>query len=294
MADASVDPPRARMVKIKPQDKALKFSGGDIEQFLDDYELAAELDGASDYDKARQVGSFVETGEIRAILATLEGYKPPDWNKLKTAMTSYWGDVDKALFTERDIVTLVEKWSQKGGISSVSDYHEFHTRSSAPVASPFQASNEIMKRMGEDRRPSAPTTAPKADPSMDELTKMLKAFEQYMKQDPGRMQGERPPLICYYCHRERHGTARCLELQKDKDEGLVEQRGTNFFLPNGALIPFDRSRPIRHVVASYQPSTSAAPPRPSTPTRQTSSAATAEYKTGCGSLHPWYPPAVGS
>ncbi|EFP82039.2 uncharacterized protein PGTG_07436 [Puccinia graminis f. sp. tritici CRL 75-36-700-3] len=79
--------------------------------------------------------------------------------------------------------------------------------------------------------------------------------------------------------------ARC-ELQKDKEDNLVEQKGTNFFLPNGALIPWDSSRPIQHVVASFQPS------------RATSSQAALDaspsFKVGCGSLQPWYPPAVSS
>ncbi|OAV85920.1 hypothetical protein PTTG_03660 [Puccinia triticina 1-1 BBBD Race 1] len=376
MANISPDPPRVRMVKIKPQDKALKFTGSDVEQFLDDYELAAELDGASDYDKARQIRSFVESGETRTILATLDGYKPPDWTKLKTAMLGYWADVDKALFTERDIGTLVDQWVKKGGVASVLDYHAFHkswdpvqaylvskshiesaeelkkpfyqafsegfqsqirdqlikegtlivtpdnwarlpafkvlrgavdtvmkgqisltfedNRSSAPVSSPFQVANEVMKKMADEQRPKAPEATTKTEPSMEELTKMFKAFEQYMKKEQTPGTTERPLLICYYCHRERHGTSRCMELQKDKDEGLVEQRGTNFFLPNGALIPFDRSQPIRHVVASYQPTSSSVPPRPSTPTRQASKSATTEYKTSCGSLQPWYAPAVSS
>ena len=66
------------MVKIKPQDKALKFAGSEIKQFLDNYELAAELDGASDYNKPCQIGAFVELGKAQTILATLNGYKPPD------------------------------------------------------------------------------------------------------------------------------------------------------------------------------------------------------------------------
>ncbi|OAV86264.1 hypothetical protein PTTG_12007 [Puccinia triticina 1-1 BBBD Race 1] len=378
MDAAREDPPRARMVKIKPQDKALKFTGSDVEQFLDSYELAAELDGASDYDKARQIGSFVEPGETRTILATLDGYKPPEWSKLKASMLSYWVDVDKALFTERDITSLVDTWTKKGGVSSVSDYHSFRkawdpiqaylvskghvesaeelkkpfyqafsegfqsrirdqlikedtlivtsdnrarlpsfkivrgavdtvmkgqvsltfedTRTSAPVISPFQASNETMKKMGEDKRPKGSDGAPKPDPSVEELTRLFKAFEQYMKKEGGKGPNstERPPLVCYYCHRENHGTSRCQELVKDKEAGLVEQRGTNFFLPNGALIPFDRTRPIRHVVASYQPSSSTAPPRTSTPTRKASNMVSADYKTSCGSLQPWYPPAVSS
>ncbi|OAV87706.1 hypothetical protein PTTG_29317 [Puccinia triticina 1-1 BBBD Race 1] len=120
---------------------------------------------------------------------------------------------------------------------------------------------------------------------------MFESFEQKLEQKfasdrPQQAQGSRPPLVCFYCHREGHGTARCFELQKDKDDKLVEQKGTNFSLPNGALIPWDSSRPIRHVVASFQPS------------RQTTNQATVESspgsKVGCGSLQPWYPPAVSS
>ncbi|OAV84885.1 hypothetical protein PTTG_10440, partial [Puccinia triticina 1-1 BBBD Race 1] len=101
-------------------------------------------------------------------------------------------------------------------------------------------------------------------------------------------------MICYYCHRENHGTLRCTELQKDKEAGLVEQRGNNFFLPNGALIPFDRTRPIRHVVASYQPNQPSSS-RPQSPgPRQSAHSISAEFKASCGSLEQWYPPAVSS
>ncbi|OAV85686.1 hypothetical protein PTTG_10650 [Puccinia triticina 1-1 BBBD Race 1] len=124
MAEVGGDPRPAKMRKIKPQE-GLKFDGSNIERFLANYELAAELDEASDYDKARQIVRFVKNGETRAVLETLEGNAPPNWSKLKAAMLSYWADVDTALFTERDIVSLVSKWVVKGGVSSVSDYHEF-------------------------------------------------------------------------------------------------------------------------------------------------------------------------
>ncbi|OAV86302.1 hypothetical protein PTTG_05009 [Puccinia triticina 1-1 BBBD Race 1] len=377
MADAAGGVRPAKMKKIKPQD-GLKFDGSNIERFLADYELAAELDDASDYDKARQVVRFVENGEVRDILETLEGNIPPEWPKLKAAMLSYWSDVDTAQFTERDIVSLVEKWTQKGGVSSVSDYHHFRkawdpiqaylvakehveseeelkkqfyqafspgfqgrirdqlikddtlvmtadkrarlptfkilrsavdtvmksqvslsfedTRSSAPVASPFQEANETMKKMHADQRPPAAPAGPKEDPSMEELTRMFKAFEHFMKQGGGKggPSTERGPMICYYCHRENHGTMRCAELQKDKEAGLVEQRGNNYFLPNGALIPFDRSRPIRHVVASFQPGQPSNPRAQSPGPRPAAQSASVEFKASCGSLEQWYPPAISS
>ncbi|OAV85910.1 hypothetical protein PTTG_08451 [Puccinia triticina 1-1 BBBD Race 1] len=363
----------SKMKKIKPQNRTWIFDGKDVEEFIEFYELAADIDEASDHDRARQAGCFV-TPEIFKIIVTLDGYKPPDWAKLKASMLSYWGRLDKALYTERDLVALVSTWQGKGGVASVADYQEFQktwgplqsylvskkhidsveeirkdfyqafspglqerirdqlikdkslvvtldnrrrlpefkilkaavdevmegqvaltfedSRSTAPVASPFQASNDIMKRMGEERRPAQTASTPVPSTSIDELTKMFQSLEQYLKKEPASTATDRPAMICFYCHRERHGTLHCRELQADKEQGLVEQRGTNFFLPNGALIPFDRSRPIRHVVATFSASN---PSRPSTPTRQSVNAASSEYKAGCGSLEPmWYPPAVSS
>ncbi|KAA1088229.1 hypothetical protein PGTUg99_027547 [Puccinia graminis f. sp. tritici] len=87
----------------------------------------------------------------------------------------------------------------------------------------------------------------------------------------------RRPLICYYCHCKGHGTAHCHALQKDKEKFLVDQKGHNYFLPNGAWIPFDPVRPIRSVVTAFQASSRSTPPFP------------APYRISCGALQPWYP-----
>ncbi|OAV88098.1 hypothetical protein PTTG_08578 [Puccinia triticina 1-1 BBBD Race 1] len=152
-----------------------------------------------------------------------------------------------------------------------------------PDASPT-ASNNVMLKMEADRRPKETADQSKTPATVDNLTQMLQSFEQRLKQElaaapspPNPSSGSRGPLVCYYCHREGHGTARYFELKKDKNEKLVEQKGTNFFLPNGALILFDSSRPIRHIVASYQPKTNVVEK---------------EFRTTCGTLDPWYPPAV--
>ncbi|KAI7934293.1 hypothetical protein MJO28_017194 [Puccinia striiformis f. sp. tritici] len=374
MANTQAAQPRV-MKKIKPQDEDLCFNGSNVERFLEDYELAAELDSASKYDMAQQLRLFIKGDDIKDIFETLDGFKPPDCTKLKAAMIEYWGQVDTAKFTARDLDNLVLKWRTKGGVTSTVDYQEFrwvwepiqsyliskkHIDSEEeirnayyqsflptvqdeihrhlilnktivttldnrfklptftilkesikevmkgrtaltfedskvlnPVVSPFKAANETMKKMGEWKRPkevaltSKPTTT-----SVDELAKILQAFEQKWdarieqfssqqakSNDPA---ASRPTIICYYCHRENHGTGRCFELKKGKDNSLVTQQGNNFFLPNRALIPFDPSRPIRHVVASY------------TPPRASVSFAKTKFKSSCGLLQPWYPPAVSS
>ncbi|KAA1132328.1 hypothetical protein PGTUg99_008662 [Puccinia graminis f. sp. tritici] len=140
-----------------------------------------------------------------------------------------------------------------------------------------------------DRLPKEVSDASKPPATINEISKMLQSFEQRLKKELSTPQASqttpsstRPPMVCYYCHYEGHGTSRCQKLQEDKENKLVKQQGNNFFLPNGALIPFDCTRPIRHVVASYQP------PIPS------ASFVSTEFKTSCGTLQPWYPPAVSS
>ncbi|KAA1074113.1 hypothetical protein PGT21_010057 [Puccinia graminis f. sp. tritici] len=362
----------AAMVKIKPQNKALAFNGSNVERFLSQYQLAARLDGASEKDMAQQLGFFIAKDKLLDVVETLEGYEPPDWPKLKASMIAYWGNVDTAKFTSRDLESLVEEWKSKGGISSVVDYQEFRktwepiqsyllakahidsveeirkwyyqsfstgvqerirdqlirdktmittldkrfklptfevlknaveevmkgqtaltfedSRSTVPVPSTlFKDSNDVMKKMEADWRPKEVSDASKPPATIDEISKMLQLFEQRLKKELSTLQasqttpsGSRPPMVCYYCHYEGHGTGRCQKLQEEKENKLVEQQGNNFFLPNGALIPFDRTRPIRHVVASYQP------PRPST------SFVSTEFKASCSTLQPWYPPAVSS
>ncbi|OAV86833.1 hypothetical protein PTTG_29707 [Puccinia triticina 1-1 BBBD Race 1] len=39
-------------------------------------------------------------------------------------------------------------------------------------------------------------------------------------------------LVCYYCKREGHSTARCPEYLKDEEQGLVKQNGKDCFLPD--------------------------------------------------------------
>ncbi|OAV86229.1 hypothetical protein PTTG_00003 [Puccinia triticina 1-1 BBBD Race 1] len=160
------------------------------------------------------------------------------------------------------------------------------SRAEVPVPEgSFKQSNDVMQRMEADRRPKGIPEQVRAPATVDEIERMLQSFEQRLEQkfaNQARPSTPRGPMVCYYCHREGHGLGRCAELQKDKEAKLVEQRGGSFFLPNGALIPVDNSRPIRHVVASYNPK--AAP----------ASVSEAEFRTTCGSLDPWQPPSISS
>ncbi|PLW06561.1 hypothetical protein PCANC_26019 [Puccinia coronata f. sp. avenae] len=52
------------------------------------------------------------------------------------------------------------------------------------------------------------------------------------------------PRICYYCHREGHGTFVCPEAIKDEQQRLVRRVGNDWFLPSGQQIPWNPNRPI--------------------------------------------------
>ncbi|PLW24033.1 hypothetical protein PCANC_28513 [Puccinia coronata f. sp. avenae] len=69
------------------------------------------------------------------------------------------------------------------------------------------------------------------------------------------------PRICYYCHREGHGTFGCPEAIKDKQQGLVRRVGNDWFLPSGQQIPWNPNRPIQHVVATESAKTPQKPPQ---------------------------------
>ncbi|KAH9463196.1 hypothetical protein Pst134EA_015279 [Puccinia striiformis f. sp. tritici] len=113
------------MVEIKPQDQELGFDGTNIEQFLESYQLAAEWDGASEYDMAHQICFFMCTEELMDVVEVMDGYEDHDWTTLKVSMLAYWKPVDEHQFTLQDLDVLLRYWSEKEGIAPAEDYPFF-------------------------------------------------------------------------------------------------------------------------------------------------------------------------
>ena len=84
----------SKMVKIKPQDKSLKFTGTRVEAFLRQYELAANLDGASEEDMVLQIPSFVSGEDIQDAVWDMSGLSAKSWTLLKAQIIERWGQVD--------------------------------------------------------------------------------------------------------------------------------------------------------------------------------------------------------
>ncbi|OAV85345.1 hypothetical protein PTTG_30596, partial [Puccinia triticina 1-1 BBBD Race 1] len=300
------DPPdwpklKASMLSYWEDINAAKFTTSDIKSLKDSWSARGGVSSVSDYQSFRKewepVQSYlVAKGHIESVEEIRNDY-------YQSFLAGVQERIRDQLFKDETMITTSDRRFKLPKFDvlkkTINEVMKRQTalifedpKASKPVASTtIKESNEVMRKMGTDRRAKDVPQADKPAPTMDDLTRMFEAFEQKLEQKlaagpnrPNPTASGRPPMVCYYCHREGHGTARCFELQKDKEEKLVEQRGTNFFLPNGALIPWDSSRPIRHVVASF-------------PTPRVNQAAVdppADFKVGCGSLQPWYPPAVSS
>ncbi|OAV85566.1 hypothetical protein PTTG_30427, partial [Puccinia triticina 1-1 BBBD Race 1] len=218
--------PKVKMVKIMPEDELL-FDGSHVEEFIDAYEFAAGLSGASEYDKARQIILFIpHKSDARLILETLDGFESKDWPRLKAAMLSYWG---------RSKVPHVQEVNDSALIASVKD------------------TNKALPTMEAQPCPEDVPASPRDSVTVEEVAKMFKQCEERLLKKYAVASASTStsaihrPSICYYCHLRGHGTARCHPLQRDKANHLVKQTGQNYLLPTGALIPFDPSRPIRRV-----------------------------------------------
>ncbi|KAH9445539.1 hypothetical protein MJO28_012638 [Puccinia striiformis f. sp. tritici] len=128
------------MVEIKPQDQELGFDGTNIAQFLDSYQSAAELDGASEYDMAHQICYFMRTEELMDVVEVMDGYEDHDWTTLKVSMLAYWTPVDEHEFTLQDLDVLLWYWSEKEGIAPAEDY-PFFCESFEPIVSSLLRNN---------------------------------------------------------------------------------------------------------------------------------------------------------
>ncbi|OAV85430.1 hypothetical protein PTTG_30528 [Puccinia triticina 1-1 BBBD Race 1] len=105
------------------------------------------------------------------------------------------------------------------------------SRAEVPVlVGSFKQANDVMQKMESDRRPKEAPSQERAPATVDEIERMLQSFEQRLEQKfaaQARPSTPRGPIVCYYCHREGHCLGRCVELQKDKEENLVQPKGSN-------------------------------------------------------------------
>ncbi|EHS63341.1 uncharacterized protein PGTG_22790 [Puccinia graminis f. sp. tritici CRL 75-36-700-3] len=111
------------------KEPGLFYNGENFSRFLQRFERAAHAFGATDYDKALQIGRFMKTEELRLQLEAMEGYKTYDWAKLQEEMNNIWGDLDNnILYTTNDLVKVAEEYGKNGGIRTHKQYKSYLTK----------------------------------------------------------------------------------------------------------------------------------------------------------------------
>ncbi|KAA1087385.1 hypothetical protein PGT21_030412 [Puccinia graminis f. sp. tritici] len=123
-----MDEPRPRpAVIIKEPD--LKYDGEHFEDFLQRFELAAEIYGAGGFDKARQVCRFVQGEELKKELESMDGYDTCNWTVLRASMIELWGgSVKKIRYMIRDLYNLINFCQRKGGIKTINDFKTYQSK----------------------------------------------------------------------------------------------------------------------------------------------------------------------
>ena len=117
-------PPRP--VRIKPQGRFEMFNGKDVERFLRRWEIAGEIQEASDLDLVKQLPFFVGNEDIRREVEDMSGYVEQDWSSLRREMVARWGLLEpECKFTLGDLSDFCKKTWQSGGVAHREGYQRF-------------------------------------------------------------------------------------------------------------------------------------------------------------------------
>ena len=107
----------------------LCYEGQNFEDFLNRFELAADLYGAEGYDKVRQICFFVGPEELKQELESMDGYKERDWATLRASMMEIWGDTNSIIrHTIKDLYNLAEESARAGGPKGVKEFLKFKAK----------------------------------------------------------------------------------------------------------------------------------------------------------------------
>jgi hypothetical protein len=116
--------PTTQKEPVLIEQPGLFYDGHHFMQFLRQYEMTADSLNATKYDRALQIGRFVQTEELKCQIESMEGYKECDWDTLRASMIECWGDKYEILYTTTDLVNLSEEFSRDNKTVS---YQAFQT-----------------------------------------------------------------------------------------------------------------------------------------------------------------------
>ena len=123
----SAPPPQKVINRIRLRDYPhVEFDGTDIHGFIERYETAGEIEGASSYEKAVQIMPFLRGKELIKSIEHMKGYTTRNWELLRSELLERWDPgLPVLIYTTKDLQSLVARWEKKGGITSLDQFQLF-------------------------------------------------------------------------------------------------------------------------------------------------------------------------
>ncbi|KAA1119258.1 hypothetical protein PGT21_019454 [Puccinia graminis f. sp. tritici] len=205
----------------------LFYNGHHFMQFLRQYEMTADSLNASKYDRALQIGRFVQTEELKCQIEAMDGYEECDWDILRASMFELWGDEYEIWYTTTDLVNLSEEFSRDNktvsfqafqtylqNFSKILDFlliqKQLRSRQDALVifisAFPQEIQRNIKRNLNQNGQlPQAPNGS-RLPPLWEHLTEAagveikLKELAKEIESPKQQLQESQSPVICNTPH----------------------------------------------------------------------------------------------
>ncbi|KNF03138.1 hypothetical protein PSTG_03723 [Puccinia striiformis f. sp. tritici PST-78] len=101
------------------KEAGLFYHGKHFMKFMGRFERTVLAFKALDYDKALQIGWFVQSEELKVQLKAMDGYNEYDWKTLQKSMVNSWGKLDNTiLYTNHDLSQVTEDLRKNGGLKN--------------------------------------------------------------------------------------------------------------------------------------------------------------------------------
>ncbi|PLW43171.1 hypothetical protein PCASD_08086 [Puccinia coronata f. sp. avenae] len=185
---------KIKSVKIKPMDKNLFFDGTNmtIKTFVRRYEDAADTDGASERDLAKQIVPFIIGADLKEEVEEMSGYEDRNWKVLKRQLLNRFGSsLALVKYTRQDLKDLIKAQSDNGGIKTLEDFKMFRSK--------YENITHYLRRMGyvtnlEDFRENLlETLSPELEVTVTrELIRDNKILLQFWKEEKTSKKGINP------------------------------------------------------------------------------------------------------
>ncbi|PLW26281.1 hypothetical protein PCASD_26137 [Puccinia coronata f. sp. avenae] len=134
---------KIKTVEIKLMDKTLFFDGSNmaIKTFIQRYMDAADTDGASERDLAKQIIPFIMGSDLKEEVEEMSGYEDRNWELLKKQLLNRFGSsLELVKYSREDLKNLIKTYWDKGGISTLEEFKMFRSK--------FENITHYLKRLG--------------------------------------------------------------------------------------------------------------------------------------------------